>query len=65
MSQQVISQDATLDDIIFKDKNREFGAFLLKDNVSESYQEVGDLGFFTFCWGFIVSSILEADYGKQ
>ena len=60
MSQQVISQDATLDDIIFKDKNREFGAFLLRTTYPKVIKRSVILGSSLF-----VGALLLAAFWKQ
>lgn len=60
MSQQVISQDATLDDIIFKDKNREFGAFVLRTTYPKVIKRSVILGSSLF-----VGALLLAAFWKQ
>jgi len=60
MSQQVISQDATLDDIIFKDKNREYGAFLLRTTYPKVIKRSVILGSSLF-----VGALLLAAFWKQ
>ena len=57
---QVISQDATLDDIIFKDKNREFGAFVLRKTYPKVMKRSVLLGSALF-----VGALLIAAFWKQ
>jgi len=57
---QVISQDATLDDIIFKDKNREFGAFVLRKTYPKVMKRSVLLGSALF-----VGALLLAAFWKQ
>ena len=57
---QVISQDATLDDIIFKEKNREFGAFLLRTTYPKVIKRSVLLGSALF-----VGALLIAAFWKQ
>jgi len=60
MSQQVISQNATLDDIIFKDKNREYGAFFLRTTYPKVIKRSVILGSSLF-----VGALLLAAFWKQ
>ena len=57
---QVISQDATLDDIIFKNKNREFGAFVLRKTYPKVMKRSVLLGSALF-----VGALLLAAFWKQ
>jgi protein TonB len=57
---QVISQDATLDDIIFRDKNREFGAFVLRKSYPKIIKRSVLLGSALF-----VGALLIAAFWKQ
>ena len=57
---QVISQDATLDDIIFKNKNREFGAFVLRKTYPKVMKRSVLLGSALF-----VGALLIAAFWKQ
>ena len=57
---QVISQDATLDDIIFREKNREFGAFILRSTYPKVIKRSVLLGSALF-----VGALLIAAFWKQ
>jgi protein TonB len=57
---QVISNDATLDDIIFRDKNREFGAFVLRSTYPKVIKRSVLLGSTLF-----VGALLLAAFWKQ
>ena len=57
---QVISQDATLDDIIFRNKNREYGAFDLRTRYPKVMKRSVLLGSALF-----VGALLLAAFWKQ
>jgi len=60
MSQEVINSNATLEDIIFKDKNREYGAFLLRTTYPKVIKRSVVLGSSIF-----VGALLFAAFYKQ